>query len=170
MTEERTADPARDRIAAWLADGQRPERPHKEGRLLIVVGAIALVAGLIAALVTLLNPPAAPDPTRLAVVTASHRLSAGGECSLDIRMPTGEISTLRPFVCTPPGEFVITSETPEGLLQAKRIHRAARIIDPAFSAAIWFGIALAAAGAGAAVYSALRRRRGLGRGRRATLA
>jgi len=154
------ADDPRASLQAWLATNRPPEQPHKEGRALVVVLVIATAAAIAAAVYSLLNPPPVPDPSTLAVVTASHELAtAPGACSVDIRYPTGETSTLPQAPCMARGDIVITSNTPEGQLQAKRLHKAARFAGAFFSAAIAFGITAAIAGAGAIGYTAWRRRR-----------
>lgn len=155
-----TADESRTSVHAWLADIQRPEKPHNESRKLVVVLVIAAVAAIAAGVFTLLDPPPPePDPSTLATVIATHRLPDGVGCSVDIQLPTGEVSTLQPFACASPGEVVVTSLSPEGRLEAKRIRHVARYVGAFLSAAIAFGMALPIAGAGALSYTAWQRRR-----------
>lgn len=159
MNDGATPDGSQERLTAWLSDYRRPERPHREGRKLGAVLAIASVCALVAAILAILNPPPAPDPSTIAVVLVSDPLATPGVCSVVIRMPTGETSTLRPFTCVSRGDVLITSPTPRGVLEAKRIHRAALFVAPLFNAAIWFLIALPPAGLAVFAHSRWQRRR-----------
>lgn len=145
---ERQAD-----LKRWLAEHERPERPpdHISRRALWIPVLVAVVAGLVAAIVTAMHPKGADDefsPHVPVLVVRAVQLPTAGRCDLKIRDSEGDTGTLRNYPCLSAGSAEYAYLNPHGNLQASPpLLRADNIIRDFLSGVLGFGLALVVAGA-----------------------